>query len=303
MSEEQLYCSFTESQAKQILQHQAFQLKQCEFVACRNRVCQRMFCSLECEELAWRNFHEYECPTLTQAPFRKLFEFCLKQGRSNPIVASRVLVMSLQKLECTAEEPPKTHLDKRVRWIAAQQSVLNFVNSPEESEGDAYIAHLLKSQFSRSPYAAFITVEWYRLFHGTMLRNASSARPLSPLHSALSDTSISPALQLQLLDILNLSVNAEEVLSSRELQNITLETTGLYVTLDSMNHSCEPNVMLVSAHDNHTLSAVAKRAIQKGEQLYISYIDECLPRQKRQNVLRRMYHFECECTLCKLQQC
>lgn len=47
---------------------------------------------------------------------------------------------------------------------------------------------------------------------------------------------------------------------------------------------------------------VACREIRKGEELFISYIDESMPFQQRQEKLKAMYLFDCTCPKCQRKQ-
>ena len=67
-----------------------------------------------------------------------------------------------------------------------------------------------------------------------------------------------------------------------------------------MNHSCLPNVRIVYVIDPlQGLCARVEvlRAIEAGEELVQSYIDETLPTDERRNALRD-YGFVCTCYSC-----
>ena len=69
-----------------------------------------------------------------------------------------------------------------------------------------------------------------------------------------------------------------------------------------MNHSCDPNVISSSSHNDHRVTFTAVKEIRAGDQLTISYIDEHLPLEKRQELLRKFYGFNCRCDFCIAQQ-
>ena len=86
-----------------------------------------------------------------------------------------------------------------------------------------------------------------------------------------------------------------------------LDGVAHYSTVSKMNHSCEPNVILVYKSRgwgrDHPLVAyvVALRDIQEGEELMISYIDsEDVSYEKRQAALAN-YGFVCECSKCEIE--
>lgn len=82
------------------------------------------------------------------------------------------------------------------------------------------------------------------------------------------------------------------------------EGSGLYRLERCINHSCVPNASSTFPHGDFTLALVAKKPISAGEEICISYLDECeLERSKhsRNKHLREYYLFECECDKCLKQ--
>eukprot|EP00977_Amphora_coffeiformis_P006253 scaffold1341_cov178-Amphora_coffeaeformis.AAC.30 len=86
-----------------------------------------------------------------------------------------------------------------------------------------------------------------------------------------------------------------------------LDGTAMYFTACKMNHSCEPNVIVLYKGRGwgrrHPLTAycIAYRDIVEGEELTISYIENDDPLEKRQNDLSN-YGFVCTCTKCEAQK-
>ncbi|KAE8148046.1 SET and MYND domain protein [Aspergillus avenaceus] len=74
---------------------------------------------------------------------------------------------------------------------------------------------------------------------------------------------------------------------------------GLYVHPYAaiINHDCNPNA--VTGFDGDTLYIKALRAIQKDEQICITYIDVTESVQVRRTQLRDRYFFDCGCSKCK----
>jgi hypothetical protein len=86
-----------------------------------------------------------------------------------------------------------------------------------------------------------------------------------------------------------------------------LDGTAMYATTCKMNHSCDPNVIVLYKRTGwgalHPLVAycVALRDIQAGEELTISYIDANVPWAERQEALEN-YGFVCECPKCQCEK-
>lgn len=72
------------------------------------------------------------------------------------------------------------------------------------------------------------------------------------------------------------------------LQFLNNEGSGLYLTQSKLNHSCVPNAQPSFPYSDHTLAIKALTAIRAGEEICISYLDECSlerSRHSRQKVL------------------
>lgn len=118
------------------------------------------------------------------------------------------------------------------------------------------------------------------------------------------------------------------------LQFLNNEGSALYSIESKANHSCMPNAQASFPHSNHTLHLVALKDIQcgkdmvlsnsqigflyqydflivivrfvfVGEEICISYLDDCLlsrSRHSRQKELRANYLFNCTCAKCNEQK-
>ncbi|CAF0828134.1 unnamed protein product [Brachionus calyciflorus] len=79
------------------------------------------------------------------------------------------------------------------------------------------------------------------------------------------------------------------------------EGSGLYEYQSMINHSCKPNAEISFRNNNFELSIVALEDIQMGQEVLISYLDECelnSSRHTRQKMLRENYLFNCQCERC-----
>lgn len=59
------------------------------------------------------------------------------------------------------------------------------------------------------------------------------------------------------------------------LQFLNNEGSALYVTQSKINHSCVPNSVITFPSSDHTLSLIALNDIKSGDEITISYLDEC----------------------------
>ena len=82
------------------------------------------------------------------------------------------------------------------------------------------------------------------------------------------------------------------------------EGSGLYAKQSTINHSCEPNSAVEFPFNNHELVVNAQRDISAGEEILISYLNECeleRSRHSRYKMLGENYLFNCDCMKCGRQ--
>ncbi|BET01913.1 SET and MYND domain-containing protein [Nesidiocoris tenuis] len=85
---------------------------------------------------------------------------------------------------------------------------------------------------------------------------------------------------------------------------LNCEGSALFKLQRCLNHSCTPNALVTFPHSDHTAVVQALRPIETGEEICISYIDECTlqrSRHSRNKQLQRYYLFECCCNKCMEQ--
>jgi hypothetical protein len=74
--------------------------------------------------------------------------------------------------------------------------------------------------------------------------------------------------------------------------------SALYLMPSMLNHSCDPNVDAVWIDGDATLTLRARRDVDEGEQLTITYIDADSPVSARRQRLEHAYGFVCACERC-----
>ncbi|XP_072120911.1 histone-lysine N-methyltransferase SMYD3 isoform X2 [Mobula birostris] len=72
---------------------------------------------------------------------------------------------------------------------------------------------------------------------------------------------------------------------------------GLYPSMSLLNHSCDPNCVMV--FEGKLLRLRAIQDIRQDEELTISYIDVMATSQERRRLTERQYCFTCDCRLCE----
>jgi len=86
-------------------------------------------------------------------------------------------------------------------------------------------------------------------------------------------------------------------------EELCVDGTAFYAVQSCINHSCQPNAHAIRFEQDLNCSAViiAKHSIPAGEEITISYIDESLSYEERQEALKD-YGFVCKCLLCQQEQ-
>lgn len=95
--------------------------------------------------------------------------------------------------------------------------------------------------------------------------------------------------------------------NTHTLTTPNLTQIGLAVSpvLSLINHSCEPNAVLVFPGSprvdkgSPSMQLVCIRDINPGDEILISYVDTTIPYDQRQAQLKDTYGFDCTCTLCQ----
>lgn len=82
------------------------------------------------------------------------------------------------------------------------------------------------------------------------------------------------------------------------------EGVALFSLQSACNHSCIPNAEPTYLNNNSRLSLVALTDIKAGDEICISYLDECTlqrSRHSRNKELSENYLFKCNCSKCEQQ--
>lgn len=85
---------------------------------------------------------------------------------------------------------------------------------------------------------------------------------------------------------------------------INNEGVAIFSLQSTCNHSCIPNAEPEYLHNSSRLTLVALKDIQAGEEICISYLEECdrdRSRHSRQKLLKENYVFICNCEKCLMQ--
>lgn len=264
------------------------------------------YCSAQCREQAERQYHMCMCGAAFVSdekrvhPLHHLYNLCVESGRSNPLMIARIFATVFQRVVSGSMTPQQAYQDFR-----------NFVGSEEPTPIDEMAVFLLKNLFANFPFMEdLVTVPHYRRLNSVIIRNAQTVTPVSDLHmwfeKALQKESSDVNASSALLAEMGFKPGSDELkdyMAAPEMLKLSrVEGTALLAVANCMNHSCDPNVLATSSHNDHRCTFVALRPIEEGEELCISYVDDNLDWKQRQEQLKNFYHFDCKCIRCHVQK-
>ena len=88
--------------------------------------------------------------------------------------------------------------------------------------------------------------------------------------------------------------------SLRYFSTLNKMGVGLWKYLSLFNHSCLPNTINLGIGD--FIIVKANRQIKKGEEINLSYETNSKHYTRRKKLLKNIYNFECDCSLCKIEK-
>ncbi|XP_063963551.1 histone-lysine N-trimethyltransferase SMYD5-like [Lytechinus pictus] len=282
-------------------------VKKENFVHCPH--CQVVYCSSECREEAWNEYHQVLC--ISHHP----------PDPNHPLVI-------LQEVWKTMHYPPETTsimlIAKMIALIKQAKSkeeiiaVFNqFCHVPHNEEME--LSHKLLGKQFKGQYEALQPLLLNALYEESVAQwfTPDGLRSLFALigmnGQGVGSSSVSvyvhncDDLDLEEEERQNLDQFIDQLYVDMEKESgafLNCEGSALYKLQSCCNHSCEPNAEINFLHNNSTLSLTALTDISEGEEVLISYLDECSrerSRHSRQKELRENYLFTCDCPKCRLQ--
>ncbi|KJE92047.1 hypothetical protein CAOG_08663 [Capsaspora owczarzaki ATCC 30864] len=256
------------------------------------------YCSAKCRTQAWDDYHSVFCAKDRELakihPITELYALCRKHNRTNPLIIARAFAMSLTGVTSG-------------RFSNMQdtfQRFGNFIASEEQTPHDAEEFALILNAFSpphRKLMEIVLTIQNFRMLDGAIMRNAQRLNPVSDLHAMIDRLAQIDAHKLAaVLGKIGFKIpQLPGLRMSTPMRSLTVSGSGLFEIGNTMNHSCQPNVVSMTRATDFTLSVVAVATIPVNTEVCISYIDTDLPKAKRQAALEELYYFSCSCAKCQ----
>ncbi|XP_041979998.1 SET and MYND domain-containing protein 5 [Aricia agestis] len=270
--------------------------------------CGILYCSEECKEISYATYHRTLCYIQSEAqhPINVLLE-TWKQIHYPPETANVMLLVRILAFI-------KQHSDPEAAVATVKQFYHRTVNE------DAELVHkLLGEEFNsqintlremtanviNGEYVdEFLTPEGFCSLMALVGTNGQGigTSPLSLWVNSVTEQTMSDDERQQLdLFIDKLYQYIEE----ESGQFLNTEGSGLFKLQSACNHSCQPNAESAFPYGNHRIQLRALRSIMPGDEICISYLDECAlqrSRHSRQKELAENYLFICWCDRCISQR-
>jgi SET domain len=252
----------------------------------RHDKCGTMFCSVQCLDAHRQTFGD--CCRL-----KKCLQVVPSDDEARAILSLAVVtfVAAVQKYRTNATSRSMGKILDSLCGSSSDITALELDGSLEQMHGElSYLLSLSQEEltvFSSDTLAKYIAMTARNSFGG-FTRN-----PFDAFYAILSRSARSEA------------INALGGTLTRELDHdirhmVTVDYAAIFGLTSRINHSCDPNaeVACQGYMDCH-VDIVARRDLEEGEELVISYLHKIQRRNRRQRLLHAKYLFWCKCHLCE----
>ncbi|KAL7723668.1 hypothetical protein ACLKA6_007998 [Drosophila palustris] len=256
-----------------------------QFTQCAR--CKVRYCSEDCLVEAQKRYHRVSC----MGAFRA--------DDTHPI---NVLNETWKKMHY----PPETGTIMLIALIVnREQKIYHKMLGENFEEQMEKLFAAFCNAFKSEEFAMFTTPDAFKTLMGILGTNSQgiATSVLAQWVTKVSDLPL-PDSEKEQLDTVIDDIYAKVGDFAGEFLNN--EGSGLYILQSKINHSCVPNAQSTFPYSNDIVVLKAVAPIQQGEEICISYLDECQlerSRHSRHKILRGNYIFVCQCPKCKAQSC
>ncbi|XP_063614347.1 histone-lysine N-trimethyltransferase SMYD5-like isoform X4 [Penaeus indicus] len=271
--------------------------------------CDASYCSRECRASAWNQYHETLClQSFTPDPSHPLvmLQEAWKQMHYPPETAcimllARIIATVLQ----AADKEGATALFMQFchRTVNEEEEIAHKLLGAEFHDQLEALRDLMEKALGAPEVRHWLTPEGFRSLVALVGTNGQGigTSPLSRWVRNCDALEISAEEREKLDQLID---NIYDQLDKEAGGFLNNEGSGLYPLQSACNHSCDPNAMPTFPYNNFHLVMTAVKDIAAGEEICVSYLDECnlsRSRHSRINILRENYLFTCRCTKCNEQ--
>ncbi|XP_017057223.1 SET and MYND domain-containing protein 5 [Drosophila ficusphila] len=290
-----------------LLQHDPTAQWVAQFTQCPR--CKVRYCSEDCLMEAQKRYHRVACMGAFRSddthPINVLNE-TWKKMHYPPETGSIMLIVRLMALYQQSA--------KKAEFLEQLQSFQALIVNREQKIYHKMLGENFEQQmdqlyrafcnaFPGEEFSMFTTPDAFKTLMGIMGTNSQgiATSVLSQWVTKVSDLPLPDADKAQLDKVIDGLYAKVGEFAGEFLNN---EGSGLYLLQSKINHSCVPNACSTFPYSNDIVVMKALTPIQQGDEICISYLDECMlerSRHSRHKVLRENYIFVCQCPKCRAQ--
>lgn len=275
-------------------------------VKCPN--CPVMFCSTSCQEEAWNGYHKTLCHVDPNHPLAVLDELWRSvhypPETSSIFLIVRILASIVQA--SNPEEQMSQYMNLMHDTVNKKEALVHKMLGEKFTDQLEQLRMATASVFASFPVVqSLLSPDGFAALMALVGRNSQGVGTsafavwVKKVEKLPFKNSQEKVKMDELIDAVYAAIDAH---AGAFLNN---EGSGLFAKQSTINHSCEPNAAVEFPFNNHELVVNAGRDISAGEEIFISYIDECdleRSRHSRNKILRENYLFNCDCMKC-MKQC
>ncbi|GAU92692.1 hypothetical protein RvY_04741 [Ramazzottius varieornatus] len=268
--------------------------------------CGITYCSPSCKDEAFRRYHQTMCHKKGQSHPLAVIRASWKEMHYPPESMNVMILAKLAAMFRQASEEERSALSKMLArfqsgFASANESFIHRMMGQQFQAQLETLRPLFAAAFPEMIFQDWWTRQNFLSLFTVFARNAQGVGVSSfgAWQYALRNSSTFTEDAKTFLDVTYVAIN--EKTGEEFIDN---EGSGLYIMQRACNHSCDPNTEVSFLHNDSTLSLIARHPIKVGEEIFISYLDECTlkhSRHTRRKILRENYLFECQCRLCSQQ--
>ncbi|XP_055924091.1 histone-lysine N-trimethyltransferase SMYD5 [Eupeodes corollae] len=278
-----------------------------QFTFCQK--CKLRYCSEDCRMEAFKKYHKVAC----MGPFVgddthpiNVLKDIWKKMHYPPETGTIMLIVRLMAMYEQSQN--------KSEFLEALQSFQSASVNTEQQIYHKILGENFETQleqlfvafcnaFNSEQFAVFTTPEAFKSLMALIGTNSQgiATSPLAEWVKKVSDLPLEEKAKQELDNYIDDLYNKVGEFAGEFLNN---EGSGLYQLQSKINHSCVPNAQSSFPYSNDIVVLKAISPIQPGDEICISYLDDCQlerSRHSRQKALKENYIFLCECPKCEAQ--
>ncbi|XP_065157340.1 histone-lysine N-trimethyltransferase SMYD5 [Atheta coriaria] len=262
------------------------------------------YCSPECQQTAFKQYHQTLCcqGEGEKHPLQILNEFW-KQCHYPPETSTVMLIpriIAMIQQSPTKDETLQSFLKFVHKHTNEEDQFVHKMFAEKFESGIDTLCEMTRNAVPNEGVEQLLTPDGYRsmlALIGTNGQGVGTSAISRWAHNVMV-LSVSDEDKCKLDKLIDDLYDAMDAHAGVFLNN---EGVALYSLQSTCNHSCNPNAEPTFVHNNNRLSLVALKDIEEGDEICISYLDECTlerSRHSRQKNLKENYLFLCACEKC-----